>query len=443
MVFDGYYKNEEATRETFTDDGWFKSGDLGKLDKDGHLFIVGRSKDVIVLPNGKNVHPEDLENHYLKTPYVEEMAILGVKDESSSLAGAEKLVAVIVPDFAYLKSEKIANSKDVIRYTLDSLGRELPEYQRVRQYIITDQPLPRTATKKVKRFQLQKLIETGELSADKQLEKKKVELTAEDKVLLDSNVGKTVVSILKNNAKDVEKVTPEMSLELDLGLDSLSRAEVFAALEQALSTEFDGEEAAQALLVRDVIELSNKHAGDIGENTELSTDLNWNKILVQQSTQVPETEGILEKRTIFPTVAFVVYKTFNFISRIIFRLEVENADVIKRQERPFIVCPNHQSFIDPFFVTSNYNFDVFRNNFHVGATMYFSSSFTKYLAKLLNIVPVDPDVQLMKAMKASAEGLKNGKVLNLYPEGERAFDGKLHDFKNGASILATELDMCR
>ena len=125
MVFDGYYKNPEATKEAFTEDGWFKSGDLGKLDKDGHLFIVGRSKDVIVLPNGKNVHPEDLENHYLKSPYVEEMAILGVKDESSSLAGAEKLVAVVVPDFAYLKQEKIANSKEWIRYDLDNLGRKL------------------------------------------------------------------------------------------------------------------------------------------------------------------------------------------------------------------------------------------------------------------------------------------------------------------------------
>ena len=53
MVFKGYYKNEEATADAFTEDGWFRSGDLGKFDKDGHLFIVGRAKDVIVLPNGQ------------------------------------------------------------------------------------------------------------------------------------------------------------------------------------------------------------------------------------------------------------------------------------------------------------------------------------------------------------------------------------------------------
>ncbi len=106
MVFKGYYKNPQATKEAFTEDGWFRSGDLGKFDKDGHLYIVGRGKDVIVLPSGKNVHPEDLEVHYLKSPFVEEMAILGIEDKSAGRAGAEKLAAVVVPDFAYLKADK-------------------------------------------------------------------------------------------------------------------------------------------------------------------------------------------------------------------------------------------------------------------------------------------------------------------------------------------------
>jgi 1-acyl-sn-glycerol-3-phosphate acyltransferase len=65
----------------------------------------------------------------------------------------------------------------------------------------------------------------------------------------------------------------------------------------------------------------------------------------------------------------------------------------------------------------------------------------RQLAKLLNVVPVNPDTELMKAMKAGAIGLKHGKVLNIYPEGERAFDGELHTFKKGAAILATELDL--
>ncbi|NOT48200.1 MAG: AMP-binding protein, partial [Acidobacteria bacterium] len=164
VVFKGYYHNEAATADAFTEDGWFRSGDLGKLDKDGHLYIVGRAKDVIVLPSGKNVHPEDLEVHYLKTPLVEELAIVGIKDESEQRAGAERLAAVVVPDFEYLKLSKIANSKEAIRYALDDLGRELPEYQRVRDYIIRVEPLPRTATRKIKRFELKKAIESGTIA---------------------------------------------------------------------------------------------------------------------------------------------------------------------------------------------------------------------------------------------------------------------------------------
>jgi long-subunit acyl-CoA synthetase (AMP-forming) len=81
-----------------------------------------------------------------------------VADESEARAGAEKLAAIVVPDFDYLKREKIANSKEAIRHDLDDLGRSLPEYQRVRDYMIRAEPLPRTATRKIKRFQLKQSL---------------------------------------------------------------------------------------------------------------------------------------------------------------------------------------------------------------------------------------------------------------------------------------------
>ncbi|QYO66204.1 AMP-dependent synthetase/ligase [Leptolyngbya sp. 7M] len=127
MVFSGYYKNPAATAESFTEDGWFRSGDLGKFDKDGHLYIVGRAKDVIVLPSGKNVHPEDLEVHYLKAPEVEELAIIGVADAAEGRAGAEKLVAVVIPDFEYLKQAKLPNSKEAIGILLLAEHRHMDD----------------------------------------------------------------------------------------------------------------------------------------------------------------------------------------------------------------------------------------------------------------------------------------------------------------------------
>jgi long-chain acyl-CoA synthetase len=454
MVFGGYYKNPEATRETFTEDGWFKSGDLGKLDAQGNLHIVGRSKDVIVLPNGKNIHPEDLEVLYSKTPYVEELAIIGVEDKSVGKAGAEKLVAVVVPDFEYLKREKIANSQVVVKFTLDDIGRELPEYQRVREYIVRAEPLPRTATRKIKRFILKKEVESGAISDGQPNEEKSWKLSDEDKKLLDSNAGKAVVEVIKQNVKDVEIVHPSMNLEIDLGLDSLSRAEVFAALEQAISTEFEGEQAAQALTVSDIIKLVESKIVSSESNGEiLDTKLSWSKIVRQTDEELPEIQAVLDKKPFFSTFAFIVFKGVNLFWKLFTRLEVrgkENLDALAQlHEKPsadevqnsFLICPNHQSFLDPFILTSVYSHDVFTNIFHVGASEFFENGAMKFVAKMVNIVPINPDTQLVKAMKASAIGLRNGKILNIYAEGERAFDGELHEFKKGAAILATELDL--
>ncbi len=457
MVFSGYYKNPEATKDAFTEDGWFRSGDLGKLDKNGHLFIVGRSKDVIVLPNGKNVHPEDLEVKYQKSPMVEELAILGVRDKSSELAGAEKLIAVVVPDFAYLKANNLANSREAIRYELDDLGRSLPEYQRVRDYIIHSEPLPRTATRKVKRFQLQKEIEENGLADQKHQPQKPLEMSDSDKALMKTPAGKVVLAAIERNVKPGTPIHPKMSLELDLGLDSLGRAEVMAALESALQTDFDGEDAAKALTVADTIELVKASSGDLskagGGDFQPDVDLNWGKIVRNADNDLPEIQPILKKRPLFGPFAFSVYRIFNLFCRIAFRLEVsgmENLEemhkLLQHRDEPdappsFIICPNHQSFLDPFVLTSNYPYDVFSKTFHVGAIEFFESGFMSWLGDLLRVVRVDPDVQLMKAMKAGAVGLRNGHVLNIYPEGQRAYDGELHEFKSGASILATELDV--
>lgn len=441
MVFGGYYQNPDATKSAFTEDGWFKSGDLGKFDANGDLFIVGRSKDVIVLPNGKNIHPEDLEVHYAKTPMVEEICILGVKDEGSNLAGAEKLIAIAVPDFTYLKQNSIANSREAIRHELDSLGRALPEYQRVRDYIIRAEPLPRTATRKIKRFELQKEIADNGFD-NKELKPKALEFTEADNALMRTNVGQALSKIIKQNTKDVDKIHPAMSLEIDLGLDSLSRAEVFAALEQAFSIEFDSDEAANALTVAEVIKLTESYAGSADAEI-VSTDFDWGDIVRTAGTKesIPEIETILNKPAILDWIVYGSFKSFNLIFKALLKLDVSGLENIRALKRPYLICPNHQSFLDPFVVASSFDYRTLKNAFAVGAKDFFPNDFMKFIARLLNTIPIDPDAQLMKAMKAGAIGLKNGKILNIFPEGERAFDGELHTFKKGAAILATELNL--
>jgi long-chain acyl-CoA synthetase len=84
---------------------------------------------------------------------------------------------------------------------------------------------------------------------------------------------------------------------------------------------------------------------------------------------------------------------------------------------------------------------VLEKTFHVGASMYFTNTAMAQLAHLINVVPIDPDTELLRAMRAASTGLRAGKILNIYPEGQRSFDGQLHDFKKGAAILATELKL--
>ncbi len=440
MVFAGYYKNPEATKEAFTEDGWFKSGDLGRIDENGNLHIVGRSKDVIVLPSGKNIHPEDLEVHYSKTPMVGEMCVLGIKDESSNMAGAEKLIAVVVPDFEYMKKNSIANAREAIRHEFDDLGRELPEYQRVRETIVRAEPLPRTATRKVRRFEVAKEIADGKFASSDAPLVKKLEFTDADTALMNAPIGKQLTKIVRQNSEQADAIHPAMSLEIDLGLDSLSRAEVFAGLEQAFNVEFDGDEAANALTIKEVIELVEKQAG--GANAEIvETDFNWGKIVRESDDRMPEVQGILKSRTFGMGLVYLVFQFFNLIARIFFRMEVSGKENLDALKRPYLVCPNHQSYLDPFLVTSQYSFDNFKNSFAVGASQFFESKFMQSLATFLNTVPIDADTQLLKAMKAGAVGLKHGKILNIFPEGARAFDGELHEFKKGAAILAAELDM--
>ena len=108
---------------------------------------------------------------------------------------------------------------------------------------------------------------------------------------------------------------------------------------------------------------------------------------------------------------------------------------------PFIICSNHQSFIDPIILASILPWPVFRDSFAVGTSEIFGSGLLRTLARWLRVVVVDPDANLIPAMRAGAFGLRHGQVLMLYPEGERSIDGEPKIFKKGAAILSIHLEV--
>jgi len=148
----GYYKAPEKTEEAF-EDGWFKTGDYGYIDKDGFLFITGRKKDIIVLKNGKNVYPQEIETLIGKLPYVaENMVYLREKTKTDTM-----LVAKIVYDKEAIekafpgKTEK--DYHNLIWEDIKEINKNLVIYKHIKQIIITDEPMSKTTTQKVKRYE--------------------------------------------------------------------------------------------------------------------------------------------------------------------------------------------------------------------------------------------------------------------------------------------------
>ena len=147
----GYYKMEEETKEVLKDDGWFYTGDLGYIDKDGYLFITGRKKYVIVLKNGKNIYPEELEKLIDKLPYVSENIVFGLPKDDDLLVTAK-----IVYNKDYVKEAYKDITKeelnDMIWKDIKKINSNLSTYKYIKKIIVTDEPMIKTTTAKIKKI---------------------------------------------------------------------------------------------------------------------------------------------------------------------------------------------------------------------------------------------------------------------------------------------------
>ncbi|NWG12140.1 MAG: AMP-binding protein [Acidobacteria bacterium] len=435
IVMKGYYRNPAATQEAISD-GWLRSGDLGRVDSLGNLFITGRKKEVIVLPSGKNIYPDEIESHYLQCPCIQEMAVLGIAEGESRDRG-ERLHAVIVPNFDYLKQQKIANTREIMHFEIGRLSGQLPKYKRLMSYQIQKEPLPRTTSRKVKRLELKRLIEAGALKGMAPAEGVR-ESSAGDRELIGSPVGQEVMRCLREDFRR-ESIGPGMNLELDLGFDSMERVELLASLEQSLGLSLPPDFGAEIFTVRDLV-VRLEHEARAGGSAGGVSRESWKTIL---SREALEKEGDWRIRFAGLGAGLVKYvglRALFVLLKVSCRMEVRGKENLPR-DGPFLICPNHLSYLDPFAVMSVLPHRIFRKVFFVGASEYFTTWYMKVLARLANIVPVDPDGHLLQAMKVGAYGLRQGRILCIFPEGMRSFDGELKEFKKGAAILSQEVQV--
>ena len=146
----GYYKNEEATAEAFTPDGWFRTGDIGYMDKDGYIFITGRKKNVIILSNGKNVFPEELEEYLAAVPAILESVVLARTND----AGEQVITAVVVPNDDFLAGKSKEDVYAEIKSAVTEINRKLPSFKQIRKIEVRYEKFERTTSKKIQRFKV-------------------------------------------------------------------------------------------------------------------------------------------------------------------------------------------------------------------------------------------------------------------------------------------------
>lgn len=408
-VMKGYYKKPEATAEVIDEDGWFSTGDLGRLE-DGYLYLMGRKKEMIVLSNGKNINPEDIEKEIMKnTNLIKEMGVVEYNNH---------LMALVHPDFKVVEEEKIANIKEKLKWEIiDKYNVTAPKYRKILEIKILKEELPKTKLGKLRRFKLKDLID--EPIAKKQVVDEKRERSPEE----DTTEYKSLKKYLKQT-HDID-VTPESHLELDLGLDSLDIVEILSFIENSFGVTIEEEDISRISNMGGLCALIREKGGDYTEG-----DTNWKQILSEE-VAVDMAKSSLVGRVI-RLVTTPILK-----SRLTMKVEgLENTN-----KSPVIFAGNHQSFLDGFILNYLLPEEVRDNTYYLAISKHFEKGLAKFIAENGNVILVDVDKNLKETLQVASQVLREGKNLVIFPEGARTRDGELQAFKKTFAILSRELNI--
>ncbi|HEX6323469.1 MAG TPA: AMP-binding protein [Vicinamibacterales bacterium] len=426
IVMQGYYNRPDQTAATIRD-GWLHTGDLGFIDDRGRVHITGRSKDVIVLANGKNIYPEEIEAHYERCPFIAELCVAGVDD---------RLHALIRPDTDAMRAKGLVNIREMLRFEIEGLSVTLPSHKRILGYDITLDPLPRTTTRKLKRHAVEQILREKALAADAPAAAGAE--TAEAFAAGDPLAAR-VLKAMRGAIRSDADLRPDAHLELDIGLDSMNRVELLVHLTDTFQVEIDDEEARSLVTVRDLVEAIRARVPALPEGEdEREAAAPWEQLLRPQADPNPFVAELEKPKRLLAAAIFAVMKVVYAIAWLTAGLRARGREHLPARG-PYLICPNHQSFADVFLLAASLPWRTFRNQFFVGAAEYYATPFGAWMARTLNVVPIDTDANLVNAMQMAAEGLRRGKVLVLFPEGERSIDGSPKAFRKGAAILSHHL----
>jgi long-chain acyl-CoA synthetase len=407
----GYLDNPEANEAAFTADGWYRTGDLGFVDRDGFLFVTGRAKEVLVLGGGKKVAPEDLEPIYGAAPEIAELAVLEDK-------GA--LVALVRPDRAKLHDRGATNLRDGIRVILAEQARDLPSWQRLSSFALTDQPLPRTRLGKYQRFLLPALY-AGALAGGRR--RAAHGLTPEDVALLCDPTAKAVWTLLLERYPE-EALDPDVDLALDLNVDSFGWMEIAVALQDRLEIHLSETDIAGIRTIRELLRLAIERRGEAppgAPHEEAAMTIDFDRWLAPTGPWLT-------------TLAVALYALNRLLMRGLFRLHVSGAAKLPRTGA-FVITPNHLSDLDGLAIAAALPWSQFRRVYWAGDLVrMFSNPLNRLFCRAIHVFPVDAN-HPGAVLEAARRVLRAGGVQVWFPEAWRSPDGMLQRFLPGVGQL--------
>ena len=402
-IMKGYYNRPEETAEVIKD-GWLHTGDLGYFDKEGFLYITGRKKEIIVLPNGKNINPVEIEMKLDGfSPAIKETGVFMHND---------LLHALILPDYSFLSSNSIQDIKQYFRDTIITpFNATMSSYKRIMQFTIVNTELPRTRLSKLQRFKFSELINRKE-----------------EKKVASKEPGTTEYLAIKSfieSQVDMD-ILPDHHLVFDISMDSLGKLSLIDFIDKSFGIKFDEEQLLRFPSIRKIAEhiqtnkLFHKTDQETGWTGELKDD---------SEVALPKTSAFLH-----PIVHAV-----RTIFRLFFTFEGKGMENIP--EGPCFFAPNHESKLDAFLVLSYLNRTTLNNTFSYAKKDHVNSRIRRYVASRSNVIVMDLSKDLKHSILKMAEVVKQGKKILIFPEGTRTLNGELGKFKKTYAILSAELNV--
>jgi long-chain acyl-CoA synthetase len=403
----GYWQGKELT-SVLSEDGWFRTGDLGALDEDGNLYFKGRKKNVIVNREGMNIYPDDLEAVLREQPGVRDCVVVGLEEGGN----AEPVAVLLLADAA-------ANGAAII----EGANQHLAEFQRVRRWLIwPDQDFPRTPTQKPKLNLLQQSAQQKFAASE----------------AVSTQPGGLSELISRITGRTTGNLAPDAKLDGDLNLSSMDRVELMSALED-----------------RYQVDLSEANFAQVSTVGELERMLHEPQRAQQSGYHYPK----WAQHWPFTWIRNVVYYLLTLPATLIMaHPTIVGRENLEGVEGPLLITCNHITYIDLGFVLIAMPPRI-RHKLAVGmlgerlwgmwnppATMNIFARWWQqagyYLAvALFNVFPLPQQSGVRESFAYAGESVDRGYSVVVFPEGRRTQDGKPSPFRSGVGMLAEKLDV--